>query len=241
MIRYDGLDARALERLTGAPLVVLERSIPSTQDALHALAAGGAPSGSVVLADEQTAGRGRQGRTWHSPGGRGVWMSVLHRPAPSPASGALAVRAGLALLEAVREATGGAPAQLKWPNDLMVADRKAGGVLCEARRAGPGGHWVATGIGVNVSGPVAPAVRDLAVALGDVSPGLSRLGLLAALVPRLVGLGSLPPALSEEERRAFLLAEWREPDGERTVDLAPDGARVVRLASGALDRRVAAT
>ena len=241
MTSYDGLDARGLERLTGAPLVILEQSLPSTQDAVHHLAAEGGPSGSVVLADEQTAGRGRQGRVWHSPRGGGVWMSVLLRPNGPPAGGALSVRAGLAVVAALAEAARGAAARLRWPNDLMVGDRKAGGILCEARRGGSGGtHWVAVGVGINVAGPIDPAVRDRAVALADVSPGVSRLALVAALVPLLRATEALPSSLAPHERQAFLRAEWRDPDGVETVDLEADGTLVVRSASGLLDRRVSA-
>ncbi len=241
MSRYEGLDAAGLERLTGAPLVVLQSSIPSTQDEAHRLGEAGAPGGAVVLADEQTAGRGRLGRTWHSPAGVGVWMSVLLRPPARTAGGALAIRAGLATAEALAAAAPAVAARLRWPNDVIVADRKAGGILCEARRSGGAGGWVAVGIGLNVRGPLDGAVRGRAIALADVAPEVSRLALVAALVPRLRALEALPAALTEEERRAFLRAEWRDPGAEETVDLDPDGALVVRVSGGALDRRVIAS
>jgi BirA family biotin operon repressor/biotin-[acetyl-CoA-carboxylase] ligase len=239
--RYDGLDAAGLERLSGAPLVVLPSSIPSTQDEAHRLGARGAPSGAVVLADEQTAGRGRQGRVWHSPAGRGVWLSVLLRPPRRPEGGALAVRAGLAAIAAIAEAAPGVAARLKWPNDLVVADRKVGGILCEARWSGADVAWVAIGVGLNVEGPVHAAVRERAVALADVSAGVSRLALVAALVPKLRALERLPSSLTPDERQAFLRAEWRGAGAEETVDLEPDGTLLVRTADGALDRRVAAS
>lgn len=238
MTRYDGLDAAALERLTGAPLVVVESCIPSTQDVAHRLGAEGAPSGAVVLADEQTAGRGRQGRPWHSPAGRGVWLSVLLRPPLAPEGGVIAVRAGLAAVAAIREAVPGVAARVRWPNDLIVADRKVGGILCEARRSRDTVSWVAVGVGINVVGPVGPSVRDRAVALADVAPGASRLALVAALVPLLRALEPLPAQLLPDERQAFLRAQWREQGAPETADLAPDGALVVRSADGVLDRRV---
>ena len=237
MSGFDGFDAAALEQLTGAPLVVFESSIPSTQDEAHRLGAAGAPSGAVVLADEQTSGRGRQGRAWHSRAGAGVWLSVLLRPRDRPAGGALAIRAGLAAVAAVAEAAPGVAARLKWPNDVVVADRKAGGILCEARWSGEDVAWVAVGVGLNVRGPVPEAVADRAVALSDVSAGVSRLALLAALVPRLRALEPLPPTLTGAERRAFLSAEWREPGAAETVDLEADGTLLVRGPDGALDRR----
>jgi BirA family biotin operon repressor/biotin-[acetyl-CoA-carboxylase] ligase len=234
---YDGLDAKRLEHLTGVPLVVLESSVPSTQDEAHRRAAAGAPSGTLVLSDEQTAGRGRQGRAWLSPAGRGVWLSLLLRPVRAPQGGALAIRCGLACLAALAEVAPGVAARLRWPNDIVVAGRKLGGILCEARWSGEALSWVAVGVGLNVRGPVDPALRDRAVALGDVAPEVSRLALVTALVPRLRALEDLPAALTAEERRAFLRSEWREPGAEETVDLDPDGARIVRASGGALDRR----
>jgi BirA family biotin operon repressor/biotin-[acetyl-CoA-carboxylase] ligase len=239
--RYEGLDAAGLERLTGAPLVVLQSSIPSTQDEAHRLGAEGAPGGAVVLAEEQTAGRGRQGRAWYSPAGAGVWMSVLLRPRERPEGGALGIRAGLATAAALAAAAPDVAARLRWPNDVVVADRKVGGILCEARWSGDALAWVAVGVGLNVRGPVDPAVRDRALALADVAPEVSRLSLLAALVPRLRALEPLPAALAPEERRAFLRAEWHEAGAGETVDLDPDGALIVRDSGGALDRRAIAS
>ena len=241
LTRYDGLGAAEIERLTGAPIVLLPASIPSTQDEIHRLGAAGAPSGALVLADEQTEGRGRQGRAWHSPTRGGVWMSLLLRPALPPEGGALAIRAGLAAVAALTEVAPGARAFLRWPNDLVVADRKVGGILCEARWSGPQVAWVAIGVGVNVAGPLHASVRDRAVALADVAPEVSRLALVAALVPRLRALEPLPPTLTLEERREFLRAQWRGEGAETAVDLEPDGALLVRTADGVLDRRVSAS
>ena len=240
MTRYDGLDAAALEHLTGSPLVTLESSVPSTQDEVHRRAAGGAPSGTLVLADEQTAGRGRQGRAWLSPAGRGVWLSLLLRPPLRPQGGALAIRSGLACLAALADVVPGVAARIRWPNDIVVAGRKLGGILCEARWSGADVCWVALGVGLNVSGPVGPAVRDRAIALADLAAGASRVALLAALVPRLRALESLPPLLDPAERGAFLAAEWRDAGAEPTAGLESDGALLVRTSSGTLDRRVSA-
>jgi BirA family biotin operon repressor/biotin-[acetyl-CoA-carboxylase] ligase len=134
----------------------------------------------------------------------------------------------------------GVAARLRWPNDIVVAGRKLGGILCEARWSGADVSWVAVGVGINVSGGVDPAVRDRAIALTDVTAGVSRVALVAALAPRLRALEPLSPLLDAAERRAFLAAEWREEGAEPTADLAADGALLVRSASGALDRRVSA-
>jgi BirA family transcriptional regulator, biotin operon repressor / biotin---[acetyl-CoA-carboxylase] ligase len=236
---YDGLDAEALRRLTGAPRVELRERIGSVLDLAHELAAEGAPSGLLVLADEQTAGRGRQGRAWHSPAGAGLWVAALLRPAARPFGGALAIRVGLAVVEAVAEAAPRAAPRLKWPNDLVVAGRKAGGVLCEARWSGERQGWVAIGVGINVRGPVAAEVRETAVALADMAPGAARVPLLAALAPRLRALGERSGALDDAERAAFARLRFQAPDGPaEQVGVDGDGALLLARPDGSLDRRV---
>ncbi len=239
--RYDGLDAEEIRRRTGASRVELREVVGSTLDVAHELAAAGAPHGLLVLADAQTAGRGRQGRTWHSPAGAGVWVVALLRPAVPPTEGALAIRVGLRLVEAVAEIAPRAGPRLKWPNDLIVRHRKAGGVLCEARWQGGTLGWIAVGIGVNVRGPLAPALRHSAIALKSAEATVTRVRLLEALVPRLWDAAA-PPALDGGERDAFLWLQWRE-DGGPEAHAAPlgvdeSGALLVPRPDGSLDRRV---
>lgn len=234
---YDGLDERGLAALTGLP-VVLRRSVSSVLDVAHDLGTAGAPSGTLVLADEQTAGRGRQGREWHSPPGAGIWMAMLLRPVAPPEGGALAVRAGLAVLAALAAAAPELAPRLKWPNDVMVGDRKAGGILCEARWSAERLGWVAAGIGLNVRGPVPPELAPRAVALRDVAPGLSRLAVLEAVAPRVADLARRPPALDDAERAAFWAARWSGTDAD-AVGIDSGGALLVRTAAGSLDRRIA--
>lgn len=238
MITYDGLTARGLAALLGAPLVSLHDSVPSVMDVAHELGGTGAPSGSVVIADEQTAGRGRQGRDWRSPAGAGVWTAVLLRPGGRPASGALAVRAGLAVIEALAAAAPELAPRLKWPNDIIVADRKAGGILCEARWIGERLGWVAAGIGLNVKGPPPREVADRAVALGDVAPALTRLAVLAALTPRMAALAGRLGNLDGAECAAFAARRWTGADPD-AVGVDAEGALLVRTVSGSLDRRIA--
>jgi len=235
--RYDGLDAEEIRRRTGAVRVELCRSVPSALDVAHELAAAGAPHGLLVLADEQTAGRGRQGRTWHSPAGAGVWVVALLRPAQPPSAGALAVRVGLRLVEAVREIAPRADPRLKWPNDLMVRHRKAGGILCEARWQGETLGWVAVGIGVNVRGPLEPRLRSTAIALKSAEATVTRVRLLEALIPRLWDAGGAR-VLEPGERDAFQRLEWREDGTAQAHGVDPDGALLVPASDGSLDRRV---
>lgn len=118
----------------------------STNADLLAAAAGGAPEGSVLAAEAQTAGRGRMGRRWVAPPGAALTFSVLLRPAVPPARlGWVPLLAGVAAAAALRSETG-VDARLKWPNDVLVRGRKLAGVLSE-QRAGA----VVVGIGVNVS------------------------------------------------------------------------------------------
>lgn len=119
----------------------------STNADLLARAAGGAPEGSVLVAEAQTAGRGRMGRSWLSPPGAALMFSVLLRPAAVPPArrGWLPLLAGVAVASAVRRLTG-LDAALKWPNDVLVRSAKLAGVLAEQS-----GGAVVVGVGVNVS------------------------------------------------------------------------------------------
>ena len=233
---YDGRDEGALERLTGSPRVVLRDEVFSTLDVAHELAAEGAPSGTLVLAEVQTAGRGRQGRRWDSPRGAGVWLSVLLRAASPPAGGSLAIRSGLAIIEALTAVAPVLGPRLKWPNDIMVAGRKAGGVLCEARWSGESLGWIAVGVGINVQGPVDAALRDRAIALGEIARGVTRVAVLEAVVPRLMALATAPAELHPATQLRFLASRWPAA-GPEVAGLAPDGALLVRGADGAISRR----
>ena len=130
----------------GIPRLEAWGRLGSTNDRARQLARSGAPAFTVVLADEQTAGRGRGGRSWSSPPGLGLWTSVLLRPRAPAAAPLLPLLVGLAVCRAVEVAMGGASAALKWPNDVLVGGRKAAGVLCE----GAGEDTVIAGIGINV-------------------------------------------------------------------------------------------
>jgi len=127
----------------------------------------------MVVADEQTEGRGSRGRTWRAPKG-GAWVSVVVRPTSSEGVALLSLRVGLVVAETLGRwmETGSVEPQLKWPNDLMVDARKLGGVLCEARWQGDQPSWVVVGIGVNVHNPVPADVDPPAVRLADLASAL---------------------------------------------------------------------
>lgn len=119
----------------------------STNADLLAEARAGAAEGLVLVAEEQTAGRGRLGRSWSAPPGAGLIFSVLLRPAGVPPTrlGWLPLLTGVAVASAVRDQTG-LPASLKWPNDVLVGERKLAGILAEAH-----GDAVVVGVGLNIT------------------------------------------------------------------------------------------
>ena len=241
MTSYDGLDIEQLCRLTGAPGVSLHDTVASTQDIAHQLGAAGAPSGAIVLADAQTAGRGRAGRSWQSPPGAGIWLSMVLRPDTPPAGGTLALRAGLAACRALNVATPALSTDLKWPNDIVSAGRKLGGILCEARWAQDRLSWIALGLGLNVLGPLPAGMEQQAAAIVDLDPQATRLGILEELVPRLAALAAAPAELTAAERAAFLQALWMPPGYGPVIGLEPDGALLVRRSDGSRERRTDAS
>lgn len=194
-----------------------------------------------MLADEQSAGRGRSGRPWLSPPGAGIWLALVLRPAAVPLGGALSIRTGLAVQDALGVAAPLLRPDLKWPNDVVLNGKKIGGILCEAHWSSNRLGWVAVGIGLNVLGPIPAELQDLALPIVDVDPDATRLGILAELVPRVAALAGCPAALTDQERAGFLSTLWMPPGSEPVVGLEPDGALLVRRADGTLDRRTDAT
>ena len=121
----------------------------STNDVAHEQAAAGAAEGLLVVADEQTAGRGRLDRAWRAPPGTSLLMSLLLRPPiPTHQAGQLTMCLGLGAVEAIETVTGLQPA-LKWPNDLVLAGRKLAGMLSELRFDGDRLAYVVLGFGLN--------------------------------------------------------------------------------------------
>ena len=182
------------------------REVGSTSDVLATLAREGAPHGTVVVADMQTAGRGRHGNSWFSPSGSGLYLSVLLRTVASPM---LTLAAGVAIAEALRAATGIA-ATLEWPNDVVVVHdrdvRKVAGILAEATNDAELGDRVILGVGVNLKDTAFPP--ELADRAGSVE------GVSGRQVDATVVLGELLAALSsrcaqvEAGAKIELLARW---------------------------------
>lgn len=170
----------------GRPLIV-KAVTGSTNDDARALAAAGAGHGTAVLADQQTAGRGRLGRSWSSPAGENLYLSIIWRAGLEgliPPTMTLA--AGVAVCEALDRFTS-TPAHVKWPNDVRHGGKKLAGVLAEAMFRGAQPTAVVLGVGVNVRGEtVAPELADIATSLRMVrGDDLSRAEVLAALLSSL--------------------------------------------------------
>ncbi|MDW8217877.1 MAG: biotin--[acetyl-CoA-carboxylase] ligase [Acidobacteriota bacterium] len=151
--------------------------VDSTNTALKALARGGAPDGLCLCADEQTAGRGQYGRSWHSPAGQGLYLSILRRTAPATADVACVTTfAGLMVHRALTEFVGDSTRlSLKRPNDVFLDGGKVAGVLVEAEWQRGALEFLIIGIGVNVGQVSFPdglrhPATSLRLALGDAAP-----------------------------------------------------------------------
>jgi BirA family biotin operon repressor/biotin-[acetyl-CoA-carboxylase] ligase len=178
-------------RWLGCHRIDLE-SCGSTNDEAARLARAGAPGGTVVTAETQTAGRGRAGRTWESPPGTGVYLScVLRLPLAARDVPALTLAVGVAACEAARAF--GAPCRLKWPNDLVVREpaedggalRKLGGVLIETTSAGARIEAIVVGIGMNLARPSEPRAASLSDHLAPGAPPPDRDAVIARLCAEL--------------------------------------------------------
>ena len=244
-LSIDDIPAAALARRWGVPQCGVFRTLSSSLDAIHDLGAQGAPTGTVVLAEEQTAGRGRDGRTWHSPAG-GVWLGMLLRPAPPlPALGVLSLRVGLVLADVVEAVLGirptaisGPRAGLKWPNDVLISDRKVAGILCEGRWQGESLQWLGIGIGMNVVNEIPAELQGRAVALRELRPSVRCIDVLDQLVPALLRLTAHGAQLTQFECAAFARRDWlrgrqlRTPLAGRAAGIRPDGALLVDTGAG---------
>jgi BirA family biotin operon repressor/biotin-[acetyl-CoA-carboxylase] ligase len=201
------------------------REVDSTNDRARALAAAGAPHGTVVTAGVQTAGRGRQGRTWTAPPGTSLLLSLVIREIDA----LLPLRTGLAVADLA-----GPAASVKWPNDVLVDGRKVAGILVEGR---PQEGWAVVGIGVNAAVALAdlpPELRDSAGTLGrspdELEPTLAEL--LAALERRLAEpAAAVVAAFRDRDALAGRPVTWAGGAGT-AAGVDEQGRLLVRLADG---------
>ena len=201
-------------------------TVGSTNDEARRLAQAGAPEGTLVIADCQTAGRGRLDRRWEAPPGSSLLLSLLFRPPLAPHQvQQLTMVCGLAVVDAI-EAETGLRAGLKWPNDVLIGEAKAGGILTEIVLAGQQVDYAVVGIGLNVNldpGHLPPNLLTAATSLSH------QLGRPVARLPLLWAL------LRATETRYLALKAGHSPQAEwaaRLVTLGrpvtvtvPDGGR----------------
>jgi BirA family biotin operon repressor/biotin-[acetyl-CoA-carboxylase] ligase len=223
----------------------------STNDIAARFAEAGAEEGTTVVAEAQTSGRGRMGRAWFSPQGAGLYVSIVLRPGPPEGghdvaardrSALLTITAGVALAEGIQAATG-LPAEIKWPNDLVIGKRKLAGILAEAVAQGGALAFVILGFGVNLR-PAAypPELADRATSIeAELGRPADRAIILAEI---LSALASRSADLQQGRFDAILgawrarvpslqgaLVEWESPQGVRrgrAEDIDATGALLVR-------------
>ncbi len=222
-------------------------STDSTMDVAHRLAAAGEPEGTVVVAEQQEKGRGRMGRRWFSPKGKGIYCSVILRPSMQPAQVPLVtLMAAVAAAQAVEAATELKP-EIKWPNDLLIGSKKVAGILTELSAELNRVNYVVLGIGMNVNTPrrdLPAHATSLAEELGKKVDRLQVARSLLEQMDRLYGVflqGGIAPVLEAWRRYAGFLGrrirvalEGRVVDGQ-ALDVDASGALLVRTDSGLVE------
>ncbi|GHG76085.1 biotin--[acetyl-CoA-carboxylase] ligase [Comamonas sp. JC664] len=229
-------------------------SLPSTNEKAFRLAQDGAEHGEVVVAEQQTAGKGRRGRVWVSPPGLNLYFSAILRPAlPPQRAPELTLVAAVALAEALRDA--GANAAIKWPNDVHIDGRKVAGILTELSAEPERVHFVIVGVGVNLNSQAEhfpDELRDTATSLSlALGKPVQRAQFAAALWTRLeewldlyleTGFDAVRArwkALSSTLGQDVLVRTDRQELRGRAEDIDPSGALLVRTAEGSLERVLA--
>lgn len=248
--KSDVLSEEGLRRYLQNPAVTprVYASISSTNTVLKTMAAEGAPEGLALIAGEQTAGRGRMGRSFYSPADSGLYLSLLLRPKiPAAEAVRITAAAAVAVCEAIEELSG-LETQIKWVNDVLVAGKKVCGILTEAALDCESGqlNYAVVGIGINTAVPAGdfpPELRQIAGAIfGEEKPPELRCRLAASVLDRLMDCYARleDPVVFENYRRRSLvpgkpiniLAPGKEPEPALALDLAPDFGLLVRLPDG---------
>jgi BirA family biotin operon repressor/biotin-[acetyl-CoA-carboxylase] ligase len=254
VLHADDLSARLGKvRVVGREIHVFHETT-STNDVAARLARGGAAEGAVVFAESQTNGRGRMGRAWISPAGKGLWFTVLLRPAFAPqGTTQLTVAAATALSRAITLQTGVTP-EIKWPNDILIRGRKVAGILTEMRAELDQVQEVLLGIGMDVNletGDFPAPLRRTATSLRiETGQKVSRSELAVAILRELdrdyqaVAEGRFGRLAEQWEERCTTLGRLvairfgtRVIRG-RAESLDDDGALLVRGTHGLLERIV---
>lgn len=210
LIATDDILACLNTRIIGRKRIICLAQTDSTNSQAKRLAVEGASEGTVVVAESQTGGRGRRGRSWFSPAGQNIYASIILRPPMAPAqTPQITLMAAVAVARALQEATG-LNAKIKWPNDILIADKKIAGILTEITTEMDAVDYVVVGLGVNVNTTAAdmpPDIRSIATSVRIESGSRSsRTDLLCSL------LQYFEWSYDTLQRNGFkpIMAQWRE-------------------------------
>lgn len=247
----DGLDTRVF----GRERLDYFAETDSTNIRARALAHEGAPEGTIVVAEAQTQGRGRRGRSWFSPPGCSLYLSIILRPRVQPHEAPqLTLLAAVAMAETLLE-TADLPFTIKWPNDILVNGKKISGILTEMSLEMDRVDYVVVGVGLNVNTPeeaIAEDIRDIATSLRMLTGKIfSRVRLLQVFLEKL----EYYYGLFQNRQFEKIRDRWKELSGiigrqvkienldrayeGEVVDIDQDGFLVLRSSAGELQRIVA--
>lgn len=220
-------------------------SLPSTMDVAKQAARDGAPEGAIVVADEQTAGKGRLQRQWLTPPGSGIALSIILRPSLAHLRG-LTMVASLAAVRAIKETTG-LDARIKWPNDLLIRGKKVCGILIDSELQGEEVQAAVIGLGLNVNlAPFAVAgIADTATSLSaELGQEVSRLAVLRCLLVKVesyyVALRSGESLHEEWKSLLDTLGKWvtarvgDHVEEGKASDVDSEGSLILKQADGSL-------
>lgn len=215
------------------------------------LAEQGAMEGTVIIAEKQTSGKGRLGRSWYSPAGEGLWFSVILRPHIDLAEVAkITLMAAVAVTKAIRRNTG-SPVGIKWPNDILLNGKKLVGILTEMNAETDKINYLVIGIGVNINltpAKLPPEINGIAVSLTEDSVKVSRINLLADILTELDSLyrefssGNYEEILSQWRQMSVTLNRMVKIKGLNyaeegfAVDIDDSGALLLKTEDGSLKR-----
>ncbi len=231
--------------------VVAFDSVGSTMDEAFRLGMEGAPEGTIVCAEAQNKGRGRLGRAWSSPKGKGIYCSFILRPQLPPGQLAqLTLTAAVALAEGLYNA-GGIELSIKWPNDILAGGRKLAGILTELRAETDQVDFVVVGIGINVNTPASQLVEGAASLRTAAGRAFNRVAVLQEILRSfetwyaVLGQGRFDQVIEAWKARSSTLkrrVRVTDPNGMvegMAIDLDTDGGLLVRQDSGTIVKKTA--
>ena len=236
-------------KVFGKKIIYLE-SVDSTMDLASKSALEGAEEGTVICAEQQTKGRGRLGRSWISPKGKGIYFSVILRPRISLAEASqLTLVFAVALCQAIRISTG-IKAMIKWPNDILINRKKAVGILTELSAETDRINFVILGVGINVSGKMPLSLPGATCLQEETDKKISRIKLFQEILRQMeeyyelfhkqgfVPIADVWRSLSATLNTRVKVLEFNKITQGTAVDIDAQGALLIREKSGAIIKKI---